>query len=214
MDNTAVFNREEIETRYNTIAGKSKKLTTNATLVAAIKGMVRSARELAVLEADTERWDDLVEFFDQFFLEWAAHFPEFEPGTDQAPRQELRKRSFALSNIILHPLFKLVYDLWSEYDERDEDWRSDNGWKDAIAKLGGKRDVADPDEPGATITVTVMDRENPEWRERILTPRYNAAGRVEEWIVSSTRQTRAAAYAYLRDVAGLPAVPAKVTVAA
>jgi len=207
MDGTTVFARDEIETRFNTIAGKSRKLTTNATMVAAIKGMVRSVRDLALLEKDTKRWDDLIEFFDSFFLEWAAQFPEFEPGIDYVQRQELRARSFALSNIIMHPLFKLVYDLWSEYDRDGEDWRREDLWKDAVAKLGGKVTVTDPD-TNKQVTVDVMDRKNPEWRERILVPVYGPAG-VEKWQLSSTRQTRAAAYAYLRQVAGLPPVIAK-----
>lgn len=200
---TAVFDRDEIETRFNTIAGKSRKLTTNATMVTAIKGMVRSARDLAVLEHDKERWDDLIDFFDQFFLEWAHHFPEFEPGTPQGPRQELRARSFAMSNILMHPLFKLVFDLWSDYDRNDEDWRMQDGWKDAVAKLGGTRNIEHPD-TGEQVTVGVMDRDNPEWRERILVPQYGPDGKVEKWQLSSTRQTRAAAYAYLREVAELP----------
>ncbi|MBS1868303.1 MAG: hypothetical protein JSS99_01425 [Actinobacteria bacterium] len=201
MERTSVLGRDEIETRFNTIAAKSRKLTTNATIVAAIKGMVRGPRDLAALEADTERWNDLIEFFDQFFLEWAGHFPEFEPGTDYGPRQTLRTESFALSNIIMHPLFKLAYDLWSDYDRNDEDWRLDPTWKDALARLSGKVTVTDP-ETDKQVTVKVMDRDNPEWRERILVPRYGPEG-IEKWELSSTRQTRAAAYAYLRDAAGL-----------
>ena len=175
MENTEVFARDEIETRFNTIAGKSRKLTTNATMVTAIKGMVRSLRDLAVLENDTERWDDLIEFFDKFFQEWAAHFPEFEPGTDYRKRQDLRARSFALSNILMHPLFKLVYDLWSGYDRNEEDWRLDDSWKDAVAKLGGKVTVTHPD-TNQDITIDVMDRENPQWRDLILVPVYGPAG--------------------------------------
>lgn len=212
MERTAVLGRDEIETRFNTIAAKSRKLTTNATMVAAVKSMVRSSRDLAALEVDTERWDDLIEFFDQFFLEWAGHFPEFEPGTDYGPRQTLRAGSFALSNIIMHPLFKLAYDLWSDYDRNDEDWRLDTDWRDVVAKLGGNRAMTDPDTK-KQITLKVMDRENPEWRDRILVPRYGPSG-IEKWELSSTRQTRAAAYAYLREVAGLASVNAKSRAAA
>lgn len=203
MEQTTVFERDEIETRFNTIAGKSRKLTTNATIVAAIKGMVRNPRDLAVLESDAERWEDLIEFFDQFFLEWAGHFPEFEPGTEHGPRQALRARSFALSNIMMHPLFKLVYDLWSDYDRNDEDWRIEDSWRDVVAKIAGKRTVTDRD-TDEQITVNVMDRDNPDWRERILVPQYGPDGRVQKWQLTSTRQTRAAAYAYLREVAELP----------
>jgi hypothetical protein len=214
MDKTAIFNRDEIETRFNTIGSKSRKLTTNATMVAAIKGMTRSARELADLESDEERYDDLIAIFDAFFTEWAVHFPAFEPGTEQGPRHALRADSFALSNIIMHPLFKLVFDLWREYDERGEDWTEDQAWKDSVARLGGTRRVTNLDysperhpESEREITVAVMARNNPEWRERILVPKYNNAGVLTDWVLSSTRQTREAAYAYLREVAELPPTP-------
>ena len=214
MEKTSIFGRDEIETRFNTIGSKSRKLTTNATMVAAIKGMTRSARELVDLESDEERYDDVIAFFDAFFTEWAVHFPAFEAGTEQGARHALRASSFALSNIIMHPLFKLVFDLWREYDERGEDWTEDQAWKDAVAKLGGIRRVKNLDyspdrdpESEPEITVTVMARNNPEWRERILVPKYNNAGELVDWVLSSTRQTREAAYAYLREVAELPLTP-------
>jgi hypothetical protein len=202
MENTAIFAREEIETRYNTIASKSRKLTTNATMVAAIKGMTRTARELTLLEQDEARYKDLVAFFDAFFQEWAQYFPEFEPGTESGPRQDLRKTSFALSNVMMHPLFKLVYDVWHGFDESNEDWRQQTSWKDAVAKLGGTYSVIDP-ESGEEIVVRVMDRDNPAWRERILVPKYDKTGALVDWIVSSTRETRLAAYAYLHQVADM-----------
>lgn len=214
MEKTSIFNRDEIETRFNTIGSKSRKLTTNATMVAAIKGMTRSGRELAELESDPDRYDDLVAFFEAFFVEWSLHYPAFEPGTEQGARHALRADGFALSNIIMHPLFKLVFDLWRDYDERGEDWSEDPAWKDAVAKLGGTRRVTNPDydpdrhpDSEPEITVKVMARNNPEWRERILVPKYNNAGVVVDWVLSSTRQTREAAYAYLREVAELPPPP-------
>jgi hypothetical protein len=201
METSALFSPTEIETRGNTIGSKSRKLTTNATIEAGLRNMCKPS-ELAVLEKDKQAWDDLVEFMGAFFEEWAHHFPAFLPNKSAEERNNLRNESYALSNLMFHPLFKLAYDLWKDYNENDEDWRLEDGWKNALAKLGGAVATKDPD-TGNEVTIPVMSRSNPDWRDRIAVPRFDTNGVRTGFIVSSTRQTRDAAYAYLREQAGL-----------
>jgi hypothetical protein len=203
MDRCSIFSRDEVETRANTIGSKSKKLTTNSTLEGAVQP-IRS--ELIQLEKDEREkgdgsYKDLLDFTCSFFEEWGRHFPAFQPGASADERHQLRDRSFALSNVMMHPLFQLVYDLWSDYHNRKAEWKSDDAWKKAIAKLAG--DVTATDEKGKTKTVNAMSRENPEWIGRVLIKRFDQDGKPLSPSVSSTRQTREAAYSYLCKVAGL-----------
>lgn len=200
MESSSLFSSHEVETRGNTIGSKSRKLTTIATLDAAVRGMCKPT-ELVELEG-ADAYTDLVDFVGAFFEEWAKLFPEFLPGKTAAERHKLRDESFALSNVMFHPLFRLAFDLWRPYFEDDADWRMDNGWKDALAKLGRTIEARDPDS-GKPVKVPVMGRDNPDWRGKVLVPRFNADGTRAGFIISSTRQTRDAAYAYLRQQAGL-----------
>ena len=200
MESSALFSSHEVETRGNTIGSKSRKLTTIATLDAAARAMCKPT-ELVELEG-SEAYHDLVDFVGEFFEEWAKLFPEFLPGKTATERHNLRDTSFALSNVMFHPLFRMAYGLWRPYFEDEEDWRVDSSWKDALAKLGRTIETRDPD-TGNTVKVPVMDRENPDWRGKVLVPRFNADGTRAGFIISSTRQTRDAAYAYLRQQAGL-----------
>jgi hypothetical protein len=201
METSKLFSPDEVETRGNTIGSKSRKLTTIATLEAAARNMTKGAK-LAELEDDRATYEDLVGFFGSFFEEWAQHFKVFRPGTTGPERHQFRDESFALSNLLFHPLFKLGYELWDEMRANDEDWRLDSNWKDGLARLAGSVEAPDPD-TGQPVKVPVMSRKNPEWVGRILVPRFNADGERVGYIVSSTRQTRDAAYAYLREVAGI-----------
>jgi DNA-sulfur modification-associated len=201
MERCALFFPTEIETRGNTIGSKSRKLTTNATIEAAVRNMCKPS-DLAALEKDKAAWDDLIEFMGAFFEEWAHHFPAFLPNKSAEERNKLRNESYALSNLMFHPLFKLAYDLWRNHYDNDEDWRLEDGWKNALAKLGGAVSTKDQ-ETGKEVKVPVMSKENPDWRGKILVPRFDANGTRTGFIVSSTRQTREAAYAYLRERAGL-----------
>jgi hypothetical protein len=204
METSALFNPIEIETRGNTIGSKSRKLTTNATIEAAVRNMCKPS-ELAALEKDTEAYGDAIDFMGAFFEEWAHHFPAFLPNKSAEERNKLRADSYALSNLMFHPLFKLAYDLWRNYYDNDEDWRLESGWKDALAKLGGSVTTKDPDRNDGDneVTVPIMSRDNPDWRGKIAVPRFDQNGVRTGFIVSSTRQTREAAYAYLRQQAGL-----------
>ncbi|MHB8694791.1 MAG: DNA sulfur modification protein DndB [Solirubrobacteraceae bacterium] len=201
MERSRLFAATEVETRGNTIGSKSRKLTTNATIEAAARNMCKPT-DLAAIEKDKQAWDDLIDFMGAFFEEWAHHFPAFLPGTNAEERNKMREESYALSNLMFHPLFKLAYDLWKDYSDNDEDWRLEDNWKNALAKIAGTISTNDPD-TGSDVTVPVMSRSNPEWRDRIAVPRFDTNGTRTGFIVSSTRQTREAAYAYLRDRAGL-----------
>jgi hypothetical protein len=201
MATSKLFSPEEVETRGNTIGSKSRKLTTIATLEAAARNMTRGAK-LVELESQQEAYDDLVAFFGAFFEEWAQHFSVFRPGVTGTERHLFREESFALSNLMFHPLFKLAYEVWSDLHGNDEDWRLVTGWKDGLARLAGKVESTDLD-TGQPWVGSVMSRDNPEWRGRILVPRFTPDGERAGFIVSSTRQTREAAYAYLREVASI-----------
>jgi hypothetical protein len=91
-------------------------------------------------------------------------FPELLPGTGAFERQKIRKESFTVSNIMLHPLFRMAKDISKEYHYvRHADWRDRNDWKDAIAKLNLQVDGAEGGKVG------IMHRNNPAWRGKVLT---------------------------------------------
>jgi hypothetical protein len=199
MESCKIFSREEIQTRSTTIAAKSKKLTTNATLVTAAQPF---RRKLAQLEKEgSKAHDDLVEFVCSFYEEWAKHYPEFLPGATYDARWALRDRSFALSNIMFFPMFRMAFELWEGYRAQGKDWRTEQGWKDALAKIAGK--TTEKDEDGNDLVVNVMDRDNPAWHGKVLIRKFDQDGNPKGWSLSSTRQTRDAAYHYLMAVAGL-----------
>ena len=129
MDRCSIFSRDEVETRANTIGSKSRKLTTNSTL----EGAVRPIRSKLVAQKDKGSYQDLLDFTCAFFEEWGRHFPAFQPNTTAEERHRLREQSFALSNVMMFPLFQLVYDLWSGYHESKKEWKGDKAWKDTVA---------------------------------------------------------------------------------
>ncbi|MEA2682180.1 MAG: hypothetical protein QOK05_508 [Chloroflexota bacterium] len=214
MASCRIFSRAEIETRSNTIGSKSRKLTTNATMEAAIRPFSKKLLELERQEG----FDDLVSFFCAFYEEWGAHYPVYLPESTAEARQALRTKSFALSNVIFFPMFRLAFDLWwKKYKGAKAEWRRDNSWKDALAKLAGEVEIevesgAEGAKTKRTVKVPVMARDvdgdeenpgNPAWRERVLVPKFDRQGKLSGWTLSSTRVTRDAAYSYLRDVSGL-----------
>jgi hypothetical protein len=200
IDRCAIFSRNEVETRGNTIGSKSRKLTTNSTL----EGAVRAFEKKIQLLEGTPKHDDLLDFTCSFFQEWAKIYKEFLPKASAEDRHKLRDNSFALSNIMFHPLFRIVIEMWEDYEKRAVDWRGDAHWKDVVAKIAGTVTTKDP-ATGHEITVKVMDRDNPDWQGKILIRQFDQEGTPTGWTVSSTRQTRDAAYNYLRDIAGLKA---------
>jgi hypothetical protein len=204
IDRCAIFSRNEVETRGNTIGSKSRKLTTNSTLEGAVRGF---EKKLATLEG-TPKHEDLMDFTCAFYQEWAKIYREFLPSATGDARHDLRERSFALSNIMFHPMFRLIIEMWEDYEKRGIDWRSDNDWKDVVAAIGGPVTTKDPD-TGQQITVDVMSRDNPDWQGKILIKQFNQDGTPTGWTISSTRQTRDAAYNYLRSVAAMKTPAAK-----
>jgi len=76
--------------------------------------------------------------------------------------------------------------------ERPPDWRQDRKWSNAITRIAGK----------ANGTMDVMDRKNPAWQGKILVEVMDSNGK-QGWSLSSTRQTREAAFQYLCEVTGL-----------
>jgi hypothetical protein len=203
-----IFDRYEIEMRANTIAAASRKITTVATLDVAIKPF---QKQLLGLEKNKTQYADLVEFFSHFYGEWATHYTEFQPTASGRARQQLRTVSFAMSNIMFFPMFKLAFELWQKYTKDGIDWRSDKAWRDGLARMAG---TVPAEINGQKVQVPVMARDhtdeqgsfvegNPAWRGLILVQQFDQNGQAKGWSLSSTRQTRDAAYHYLAKVARL-----------
>jgi hypothetical protein len=215
MDQTEIFAREEIECRRNTIGSKSRKLTTNATLEAAVRPF---RKELAELEKDGEAYADLVDLVGDFFEEWAVYFPAFQPDSTAEARHGLREVSFALSNLMFHPLIRIAFELWKEYRRQSIDWRvsidwpkSVPDWRQVIKRLGGKvkhpktekgKPVLNDKRQPVYVEVEVMSRDNPDWVGKILVEGKPKDG-AKTYILSSTRQTREAAFQYLCTIGGV-----------
>lgn len=191
-----IFGPSEVETRANTIAAASRKITTVSTLDVAIKPFNAKLRGL---EKHKETYADLIAFFCAFYTEWAVHFPEFLPTASGKARQDLRKTSFAMSNIMFFPMFRLAFELWEGFNKAAKDWREDASWREGVARLAGEitidgkftgpfmaRDSEDPYQQG-----------NPGWYGKILVQKFDAQGKPQGWSLSSTRQTRDTAYHYL-----------------
>jgi hypothetical protein len=221
MRSCPIFSESEIETRSNTIGSASRKITTVSTLDVAVKPFNKKLLELE--KNSRTKYNDLVEFMSGFWQEWANNFPEFQPTASGAARQQLRKTSFAMSNIMFFPLFRMAFEFWQEFDKTNTDWRNTKEWQDAIAKLTQHVEVEVPDPAKVnarkTVKVPIMAREsdssvgNPEWRGKILVESFNSEGKSVGWNVSSTRQTRDSAYYYLLEKAGRKSTSKKAAIA-
>jgi hypothetical protein len=203
-----IFDRAEIEIRASTIAKASRKLATLATLDSAIKPF---QKELLEIQKDKNRHEDLVEFFSHFYSEWASLYPEFQPTASGKARQLLREKSFAMSNIMYFPMFRLAFELWQKYTKKGIDWHSEKEWKDALAKLAGNVKITRNER---SVIVPLMARDyydhndnlvegNPDWHGKTLIQQFDNSGKPSGWSLSSTRQTRDAAYHYLVQKAGI-----------
>jgi hypothetical protein len=80
MNASSIFARPEIETRFNTIGSKSRKLTTNATMASAIKPF---SKQLFELEKTPKVYADLIAFFVEFYNE--------QPTTVRSCRKHRRR---------------------------------------------------------------------------------------------------------------------------
>ena len=158
-------------------------------------------KKLIELERDrgagkSKQYDDLISFFYAFYSEWGSHYSAFMPKATLADRQKLREETFASSNIMFFPMFRLAFEIWEKYQQEKIDWRKSSEWKTGLAKLAGT--IA---KNGKKIGV--MSRENSDWHGKILIETFNKkTGKPTGWSLSSTRQTRDAAYAYLKDLFG------------
>jgi DNA-sulfur modification-associated len=130
MKRSPVLAEEQIERRSSRIAGTSRKATTLSTLIGAASSMMP---RLASLEDEKTKYNNLVDFYVAFFDEYANLFSEWQPNTPADERWESRCRSYAIHNIMVHPLFSLAWDFWQEMERKHVDWREAKNWKDALA---------------------------------------------------------------------------------
>ena len=201
-----IFSSDEVEQEVNSIGSKSRKLTTNSTLVSAVRPFVRPRASLATSLVDLERrddqadYDDLVSFVSAFFAEWAQHIPAYQPGTNYIDRHKARGDSFALSNIMFFPLISIGFKLWMRYQGSGQDWRGDQGWKRGLGKLAGK--VSTRDDEGNPWTGGLMSRGNPDWVGRIQIKKTKPDGSTATSLMN-TRQSRESAEEYLIQKSGL-----------
>lgn len=201
----AIFGPSEIETRANTIASASRKITTVSTLDVAIKPF---SKKLLGLEKQKDAYSNLISFFCEFYNEWAKHYPQFLPTASGKVRQDLRKTSFAMSNILFFPMFRLAFEIWESCWQRKVEWADATDWREALGRLAGDVEVEREDGP---VKVPFMARDsedpyqfgNPGWQGKILVQKFDGKGQSQGWSLSSTRQTRDTAYHYLVETAGL-----------
>jgi hypothetical protein len=106
-------------------------------------------------------------------------------------------------------MFRLAFDLWEKYrkeakeGEDGEVWRSVQEWKDGLARLAGATmDRESKDDNGNVVSVG-----NPDWQRSILVPTFDPTGKPTGWSISSTRQTREAAFHYLVEKTGVKLPP-------
>lgn len=199
MERSPVLAEAEVERRFTKIGDKSRKVTTISTLVESAK--VMNARLQYLERSDEFKYFELIDFVAAFIDEYARHYPEWLQSATMQERQQLRQRSFAMSNIMVHGLFRLAFRLFEDMEKESKDWRGEAGWKASVAKLARKLEIEADD--GRLITIDPMDQRNPAWRGRILTERVSRKTGQTAWDVVNRRQTRQAAYEYLCDLAGV-----------
>ena len=210
MEKCAIFDRYQIEIRKSTISKTSHKIATLATLDNAIKPF---QQELLKIQQQKKLNEDLIGFFTAFYAEWASHYTELQPDALTEDRIALRDSTFVLSNIMFFPMFRLAFELWQKYTKQGVNWKSSKEWKDGLAKLAGG-EVTAKDTNGNPVKVAIMARDhkdedgnfvpgNPDWQGKILVQQFDKDGNSKGWGLSSTRQTRDAAYYYLLAKSGL-----------
>jgi hypothetical protein len=200
MQESRILSRDEVETRRNTIGSKSRKLVTNASIEAAVRPM---ERELIRHEKTPKTYEDLVSFVCEFFEEFSSHYSAWRPNASAEERHALRSSSFALSNIMIHPLMRLAFEMWKGYQASGKNWRNDSAWRDAIARITGPAKAVEP-KSKKEWRGALMDRENPDWIGKILITVYNKKDGKPQLSLSNTRQTREAAFQFLHEKSGLP----------
>ncbi len=199
MERSPIFAEKEVERRFTKIGEKSRKVTTISTLVEAVS--VFNKRLQYLEQHDEQRYSDLVDFVTTFFEEYSQHFPAWQPDANTADRQAFRKVSYAMTNVLVHALFRLVFRLYEDMERESRDWRHDVNWRAIVAKLARKIEIMDDD--GTTMKVSALDKDNPAWQGKILVQGLDRKTKTMTWGISNTRQTRQAAYDYLCELVGL-----------
>jgi hypothetical protein len=106
---------------------------------------------------------------------------------------------------MIHPLFRIAWELWHEYDKTGVAWKTDKAWTAAVAKIAGGKVTRDGQ------TYGTMDRDNPDWQSVVMVKGFGSDGVTPTWSLSHTRQTRDAAYQHLASIAGLTTAAPKAT---
>lgn len=212
LSSTKVFSRDEVETRQTNISKASRKLTTNSTIVGAVKPF---STQIGKLMRSPGPYSDLIEFVDAFFLEWGQHNTAFLPNASYKERLAARLTSFCTQNIILFPMFQFALEYWFEGHENGTlDWKNKKDWKQALAKWSSN--VSSKDADGNEVVVPVMARDfagqlhdpnypiapsvgNKAWVGKILLEKTNKAGETV-YSLNNTRDSRQAAYNYLKSL--------------
>ena len=133
-DEDHIFSKNQVEEHVTNVPVKSKKLTTTSTMVGALEQFIPKLNDL---EKDKKDLNNAVEFFKEFFTEWARLHDGMPVGSTTQQRQVFRARSYASANIMYHPLVRIWFDFLDEYKEKSIDWRSQKSdWRKKLAKLG------------------------------------------------------------------------------
>ena len=199
MNQSEMFSADEIEKRATTITRNSRKLTTNSTLVTAVEPYKAILQKLE--DESPPDHQDLVDFFIAFFDEWANHFPAMAPGAKTEDRVVMRGQSMAGANVMYFPLIELLFKIWDIYNDNGDAWIGKSEWKNVLARLAGHIDEKDAN------SFLIMDRDNTDWDGRVFitTTRMKKRPDGSEYpdtkrSISSTRDTRASAFAYLEGI--------------
>jgi hypothetical protein len=196
---SSIFAEEEVERRFTKIGEKSRKLTTLSTLVEAARVMNKRLQHLE--EYDSAKYDDLVSFMAEFFAEYAHSFPAWLPTASMKARQEMRESSLAMTNVMVHALFRLAFRLYEDMEANTQDWRTHPSWRASLGKLAQK--VLVRSGKGKSLSLPALHKDNPAWRGKVLIQGKDRLTGEESWSISNTRQTRQAAYEYVCELAGL-----------
>ncbi|HZH18346.1 MAG TPA: DNA sulfur modification protein DndB [Archangium sp.] len=194
-----IFAEEEIERRFTKIGEKSRKITTLSTLVEAVKVMNKRLQHLE--QYDSAKYDDLLSFMTEFFEEYSNSFPAWKKTASMKERQEMRDSSLAMTNVMVHALFRLAFRVYEDMEASTQEWKTHKAWRTAVGKLAQKVQVKN--EKGKPVSLPALHKDNPAWRGKVLIQGKDRQTGGESWSISNTRQTRQAAYEYLCELAGL-----------
>ncbi len=195
-DRSTVLSEEQIEMNYNTVSKTSDKLISIAAMVAAAAPFAKELQETQ--RKSPKGYNDLIDFFCAYYEEWSIHYPVFAPEASLEERQLARDTSYATTNIMVYPMFKLAFEMWDHYHKRGLDWREENGWKDALESWSNDIEEYDPF-TGEDVRASVMSKDNAGWKGKIVMRKIKGDEII--YTLNSTSSTRKAAEEYLRSIA-------------